>query len=178
MSLNVPSSTRIAPVVSAPLAAENSLGNMLSGINILSAISDAYARTLSYRLEYKRLEVESQRIEAQALVIHDQIDKAYRVKLVELAQRRHQLERFYDTVQGDLTQCYVERGMLLEMKQQAHSALLDSSISIEERAQYLEVCRILSADLSSCGARSALALEQIVRALPVVSNGNLFLEDR
>ncbi len=178
MDLNSKSGMRIAPVVSASMPAENPMSNIFSGINILSAISDAYARTLSYRLEYKRLEVEEQRIEAQAGLIHDQIDKAYRLKMAELVQRRYQLERFYDTVQGDLTQCYVERSTLLEMKQQAHRALLDSGISIEERDQYLEACRILSTDLLSCGARSTLALEQIVRALPVLSDGNLLLEDK
>lgn len=106
--------------------------------------------------------MDCQRIEAQALVIHDYIDKAYRVKLAVLAQRQHQLERFYDTVQGELTQCFAERGMLLQ---------------VMKRALYLEVCRLLSADLSSCGARSTVAREQIVRALSVVINGNFFLED-
>jgi hypothetical protein len=77
--------------------------------NPLGFVAEAYARTLAYRLETKRLDAEMQRVKAQAGVIHDALDKTYKLKMEELSQRRLEIDRFYDTVQGELKLLHIER---------------------------------------------------------------------
>lgn len=93
--------------------------SILKAFNPFGAIAEAYAQTLAYRIETKRLEVELARIEKQADIAHDVIDKSFKLKMEELIHRRIALVGFYETVNAELQRLHIERVKVLEMAQEA-----------------------------------------------------------
>ena len=80
---------------------------IIKNLNPVNAISEAYAKTLAYRIEVKRLDTEMNRINKQAEVILETIDKSYKIKMEELSHRRIYLEKFFETVQSELTNKHI-----------------------------------------------------------------------
>ena len=60
---------------------------ILKAFNPLGAIAESYAKTLAYKIETKRLEVELTRIEEQADIAHHVIDNSFKLKMEELTQK-------------------------------------------------------------------------------------------
>ncbi len=96
---------------------------ILKAFNPLGAIAESYAKTLAYKIETKRLEVELNRIEKQANIAHHVIDNSFKLKMEELTHRRIALVRLYETVNAELERDHIERGEVLKMAQIAQLEL-------------------------------------------------------
>lgn len=134
----------------------------------LGAIAEAYAKTLTYRLEAKRLDLELTRVQEQAKVIHNVIDKTYRMKIEELEHRRIALEMAFDTAQQQLNHLHVERMTVLRMAQEATRMTLEPGLPLDERRLYQEMAKDLVATLPQFGDRANQSLQVLIQALPSV----------
>jgi len=123
---------------------------------------------LAYRLESKRIDAELERVRTQAAVMHDSIDKTFQFSLESLSQRRLAIERFFDTVQGELGQHHLERMTLLKMAEQATAHMLSPGLSIEERQNCKDFVALLTAQIPIFGDKANQSLQSLLSALPQV----------
>jgi hypothetical protein len=160
----------IDKIDAAPPAAEarDRWSNVVGTFTPLGPIAEAYAKTLAYRLESKRLKLELARVQEQAKVIHNVIDKTYQLKMEELEHRRVALERAFDTAQEQLKNLHVERMTVLQMAQEATRKTLESGLSLDERRMYQEMAMNLVATLPQFGDRANQSLQVLIQALPPV----------
>jgi hypothetical protein len=147
---------------------EGKWSGLLSVFNPLGAIATIYAKTLAYKIETKRLEVEIVRIENQAAIAHNVIDKTYRLKMEELFQKRIALVGFYATVNAELDRLHIERVVVLEMAKLAQQQTFASGLTIEERREYKEMTLEIIRELPRFGEQANVSLQKLVLALPPV----------
>ncbi|MDD2725261.1 MAG: hypothetical protein PHH59_14730 [Methylovulum sp.] len=158
-------------IESSPIANPSVAGNwsnVLKAFNPLGSIVDLYARTLAYRIETKRLDAELQRMEAQAALAHDAIDKTFKLKMAELANRRVELIGFYQTVNAQLDRLHIERTEVLKMAQVAQQQSFAPGITLEERQMLKDMTMELVRELPKFADQANCSLQQLVQALPIV----------
>ena len=149
---------------------------ILKAFNPLGAIAEAYAKTLAYKIETKRLEVELTRIEEQAGIAHHMIDTSYKLKMEELTHRRIALIGFYKTVNAELQRIHIERAEVLKMAQWAQQKSFENGLSIEERQLYKKMAIEMIQELPRFGDKANESLQQLVQALPPVEISPKLLE--
>lgn len=142
--------------------------NVLKAFNTLGSIVDIYAGTLAYKIETKRLDAEIKRMEAQAAIAHDAIDKTFQLKMAELANRRMELIGFYQTVNAQLDRLHIERTEVLKMAQIAQQQTFVQGITLEERQMHKEMAMQLIKELPKFADQANCSLQQLVQALPIV----------
>lgn len=160
----------IDPIKSAPSEAPAEKGwvTVLQKFNPLGAVAEAYGRTLVYRLECKRIDAELERVRTQAAVVHDAIDKSFKLNMEALTQRRLAINRFFDTVQGELGQHHLERMTVLKMAQTVTEHMLSPGLTIEERRNLKELAAELTAQIPVFGDNANKSLQTLLEALPQV----------
>ena len=149
---------------------------ILKAFNPLGAIAEAYAKTLAYKIEKERLEVELTRIEEQAGIAHHMIDTSYKLKMEDLTHRRIALVGFYETVNAELQRIHIERAEVLEMAQLAQQKSFENGLSIEERQMYKDMAIEMTKQLPHFGDQANKSLQQLVQALPPVEISPKLLE--
>jgi hypothetical protein len=149
-----------------PVTTEKGWVTVIKSFNPFGAAAEAYARTLAYRIEMKRLDSEMERVRIQAGVITDALDKSFKLKMEELNQRRLELDRFYDTVQGQLKLLHIERMQVLKMAEKASDMALSSGVSIEERRLFKEMAVECTNQLADFGGKANESLDVLVKSLP------------
>ncbi|WP_020585825.1 hypothetical protein [Desulfobacter curvatus] len=155
---------------------ENKWIPVLKAFNPLGAIAEAYARTLAYKIEAKRLDAELERINKQAEIAHDVIDKTYCLKMEELKHRRIALIGFYQTVNAELERLHIERREVLEMAKLAQKKTFEPNITLEERQMYKDMTTEITRELPKFGEKSNESLKNLVEALPPVEISPRLLE--
>ena len=155
---------------------ESKWSGVLKAFNPLGAITECYAKTLAYKIETKRLDVEIERINAQAATYHDVIDKTFKLKMEELQQRRLSLNRFYDSVNKELDYMHIERTKVLEAALFAQKQMMDPKRSIEEKNMFKEMSIEMMRQLPAFGTNSNETLQKLVNALPPVAISPKLLE--
>ena len=149
---------------------------ILKAFNPLGAIADSYAKTLAYKIETKRLEVELARIEEQANIAHHMIDDSFKLKMEELTHRRIAIVGFYETVNAELERLHIERVQVLEMAQLAQQKSFEKGLPIEERQLYKDMAIEMTKQLPHFGDKANESLQQLVQALPPVEISPKLLE--
>lgn len=135
--------------------------------NPLGAIADAYAQTLAYKIETKRLEVEQNRINKQAEITHNVLDKTFKLKMEELEQRKLALIGFYETVNRELERLHIERKKVEEMANNALDYVAKSN-NMEEKILFKEILVELIHQLPNFGEQANVSLKTLVQTLPQV----------
>lgn len=136
--------------------------------NPLGAVAEAYGRTLVYRIECKRIDAELERVKTQASVVLDAIDKSFQLSMEDLTQRRLAINRFFDTVQGELGQHHLERMTVLKMAERVTEHMLSPGLSIEERRNCKELAAELTSQIPVFGDKANQSLQTLLNALPQV----------
>lgn len=149
---------------------------ILKVFNPLGAIADSYAKTLAYKIETKRLEVELARIEEQASIAHHVIDNTFKLKMEELTHRRIALVGFYETVNAKLKKDHIERVEVLKMAQLAQQKSFEKGLPIEERQTYKEMAIELTKQLPLFGDKANESLQKLIDTLPPVEISSKLLE--
>ena len=169
---------KIEPVVpsNVPSAQESKWIPILKVFNPFGAIAEAYARTLAYKIETKRLDVEIIRIKEQANIAHNVIDKTFKLKMEELEHRRIALIGFYGTVNAELERLHIERTKVLEMAQIAQQKAFENNLPLEEKQMYKEMAIEMTRELPNFGDKSNQSLQQLVQALPPIEISSKLLE--
>ncbi len=149
---------------------------ILKAFNPFGAIAESYAKTLAYKIETKRLEVEYTRIKEQSNIANNVIDKSFKLKLEELEHRRIALVGFYVTVNAELERLHIERKEVLKMAQLAQQKAFENSLSIEERQMFKDMAIEMTKELPNFGDKSNQSLQQLVQALPPIEISSKLLE--
>ena len=167
---------KVEPVREFHASTEGKWIPILKSFNPFGPMAEAYAKTLAYNIEKKRLEVELTRIERQADIIEDVIDSSFKLKMEELTHRRMALVGFYETVNAELQRLHIERGAVLEMAQLAQKKSFEEDLPIEERKMYKEMAVEITKELPRFGEKSNESLQKIIDALPPVEISPKLLE--
>ena len=149
---------------------------VIKAFNPLGPIAEAYANTLAYKIEAKRLEVELARINNQTEIAKEVIGKTFQLKLEELTQRRAALVSFYQTVNAELSRLHIERVKVLEMAQKAQEKSFESGLPMEEKKLFSEMSIEMTKELPRFGEKSNESLKNLVSALPPVTISQTLLE--
>lgn len=147
---------------------EGTWSKVLKAFNPLGSIADMYARTLAYKIETKRLNAELQRMEAQAALAHDVIDKTFQLKMAELANRSVELMGLYQTFTHQLQELSIARTEVLKMAQIAQQQTFAQGITLEERQMHKDMTMELVRELPKFADQANCLLQQLVQALPPV----------
>jgi hypothetical protein len=160
----------IDKIESAPFApaAERGWVTILQKFNPLGALAEAYGKTIAYRLECKRIDAEIERVHTQAGVVHTAIEKSFLLNMEALQHRRIAINRYFDTVQGELGQHHVERMTVLKMAETVTMHMLTPGLTLEERQNCKEMATALTAQIPLFGDRANQSLQTLVSALPQV----------
>lgn len=132
-------------------------------------MADAYAKTLAYKIETKRLDVELVRVREQATMAHHLINTSFGLKMTELEHRRMALSGFYQAVNAELEWLHIERALVLEMAKAAQQKAFAGGLSIAERLLYQEMCLAIISQLPIFGDKANESLQKLVQALPPVA---------
>ena len=92
--------------------------------NLIGAIAESYNRTLDYRTDIKRLEMEELRIEEQARLAHDAIDKNFKLQMAHLSNRRGEAMACYEAVHRELSSIHDQRQTVMKMEEETQKAAL------------------------------------------------------
>lgn len=136
--------------------------------NLIGAIAESYNRTLDYRTDIKRLEMEELRIEEQARLAHDAIDKNFKLQMAHLSNRRGEAMACYEAVHRELSSIHDQRQTVMKMAEETQKAALRPETSLEEKRLHHEAALqylSYSAELSQHAGRQ---LEQAKQTLPLV----------
>ena len=94
------------------------------------------------------------------------IDNNFKLKVMELENRRAELLLSYSVINKELDKISIERKMVLEMAQRAANRALEDGIDIEERKMYQEMAMEMTRQLPLFGDRANENLKNIIQALP------------
>lgn len=134
----------------------------------LGVAAEAFAKTLAYRIERKRLEVEELRIREQSAFLQEGLRAAFALQMEALDQRRRGLERFFDTVQEELERLHIERMTVLDMAKMATAKALAPETSMEQRHLFVQLASSLTATIPAFGTHASAHLRVVVDSLPPV----------
>ncbi len=152
-------------------------GSVLKEITPLGIIAESYAKTLAYKIETKRLDVEITRIKEQSKIFHNMLDNNFKLKMEELRQRRISLMCFHETVDTELHQLHIERETVLEMAQLSQQKAFEPGLSMEERQLHKEMTLELTRQLPGFGGKANETLQKLVQALPPVEISPCLIEE-
>jgi len=147
---------------------DNPWVSVVKALNPLGHIATAYANTLAYKLEVKRLDVELERIRSQAEILHQAIDANLQIRMEQLQQRRVAMLAFYDSVNQELDRIHIDRMKVLEMIELVTVKTLDAGYSIEERTLFREMATEMVKQLPAFGQSATGSLKTLVKSLPKV----------
>lgn len=159
---------KVDPATSFHESTGNKWVSVFKAFNPLGAMADAYAQTLAYRIETKRLKIELTRVQEQAKLADKAIQATLEIELEKLSQRRLALEYFYKTVTTQLEHLHIERMKVLEMAELATRKALQDGVDIEERKMYKEMATEMTSQIPHFGDRANESLKTLVQALPPV----------
>lgn len=141
----------------------------------LGAIVGMYTKTLGYKIEVKRLDVEIERIKEQAGIAHNVINSTYKLKIEELKNRRLEITSFHKTVRLELKNSHIERSQVLEMAMRAQEESFKPSNTIEDKKNLMAYSLALTQELSAFGANANQSLEKLVQSLPEINSSHKLL---
>lgn len=141
---------------------------IIKTVSSLGPIAEIYAKTLEYKIETKRLEVELTRIEREANVMHDDIDKEFKLKIAQLELRRIDLVGFYQNKVEESQRHHIGREIALEMAQLYQQKSFESGLSIEKIREYNERAIELIKQVRLFGDQTSKTIQELVKPLPPV----------
>lgn len=145
-------------------------------LNVLGTVSEAYAKTLAYKIETKRLNNELERVKLEAGIAVKAIDSVFKLKMEQLKQRREHLLSFYITVNNQLNHLHIERMTVLDLLKLVVEKTVAPNIDIEERKLYKEMAIEISSQIPNFGEKASNTLEVIAKTIPPIEIPETFGE--
>ena len=136
--------------------------------NLIGAIAESYNRTLDYRTDIKRLEMEELRIEEQARLAHDAIDKNFKQQMAHLANRRVEVMAYYEALYRELSSIHEHRQAIIKMAQEAQKFALQPETPLEEKKLHHEAALLYLSKLTELNQYVGKQLEHAKQSLPQV----------
>jgi len=151
-----------------PMNTGDKLLGFAQATNLIGAIAESYNRTLDYRTDIKRLEVEKLRIEEQARLTNNAIDKNFKLQMVHLANRRVEVMPYYEAVHRELSSIHDQRQTVMKMAEETQKAALRPETSLEEKRLHHEAALRYLSYSTELGQHAGRQLEQAKQTLPLV----------
>lgn len=141
---------------------------IFKALNPLGHFADAYSKTLAYKIETKRWNIELKRFEEKAKTNNNMIQKTFQLKMEELQQRRIVLVGFFETVNNELGRLHIERREVLDMAKMATKKALEPGIDFEERKLFKEMATEMTNQIPNFGSSANATLQTLSQSLPPV----------
>lgn len=161
-----PTGTQLAPIARTGMQVNPAAGAVLAlvqAVNPLGVIAEAYARTLAYRLESRRIDVELRCMHELARLNHARIDNSYRLAMAKLCHQRQLIDRTFALVEQELGDLRIEREGLRRIAYLFSLKALGDGISSVDRKHLLDAVTETNAIIRECGAQSIIVLAMLVR---------------
>ena len=136
--------------------------------NLIGAIAESYNRTLDYRTDIKRLEMEELRIEEQARLTNNAIDKNFKQQMAHLANRRVEVMAYYETLYRELSSIHDQRQAVMKMVEEIQKVALHPETPLEEKRLHHEAALQYLSYSTEWGQHAGRQLEQAKQTLPLV----------
>lgn len=136
--------------------------------NLIGAIAESYNRTLDYRTDIKRLEMEELRIEEQARLAHNAIDKNFKQQMAHLANRRVEVMAYYEALYRELSSIHEHRQAMMKMVEEIHKVALHPETPLEEKRLHHEAALRYLSNSTEWGQYAGKQLEHAKQTLPLV----------
>lgn len=157
---------KIAPVTSTQTPEEKTWVSVLKAFNIFGQIGETYAKTLTYKIEAKRIEAENNRINKEAETNNHIADLQYQIKMTELQQRKIAVEEFFVTVREQLSYLHIERMSVLEMAKMVTTKSIEAGLPLEERKLFADMSKEIISQIPNFGDKANESLKTIISTLP------------
>lgn len=148
---------------------ESTIVSLARSFNPLGPIAEAYAKTLAYRIECRRLDAEIQRVEAQSKIAHHAIDAQYKLRMQELCNHRAAMENVFRTIDQELRNNHIERMQVLKMAEIAQRKALEPGGTPEEKMLAAQMAQAFVSQIPAFGKNATQNLGEMVKALPPIS---------
>lgn len=140
----------------------------LNALSVFGEIAQSYARTLAYKAEIKKLDVELASINRQAELMHKKIDTEYNVKMKQLEIQRSALAAAFTMANHRLHNQHLEKMKLLGMAENLQNHALKTKNS-DERKQLLGMSQEMISNAMQLSNQSAISLNNLIAQLPTVN---------
>lgn len=148
-----------------------------ASINSLDVIKELYSKTLTYKTEVKRLNVEKERIRKQAEIIHNKINADFKLNLKILQERENTLASHFLALDRKLKETYIERKKLLQMAKDCMTNISKRNISIEEKKMHHESFHIIMDCIKGSSNNDIISLQEVIGNLPRIELSQKLIED-
>ena len=145
-------------------------------LNLANEIGELYVRTMAYKIEIKRLEVQEKQIIEESKKAHRAIKYTYKLKIQELKQRRNEVSEYYKSLNKELDNLHIERMELIRTVQQLQQSMANMP-SIEEKKMVQELALAIIQELSASNNRINYNLQALSHPLPKIDTSIKFLEE-
>ena len=165
---NTREARKIAPISStqSETPQEKAWTSVVKSFNVFGLIGETYAKTLTYKIEAKRIEAENNRINKEAETNNHIADLQYNLKLTELLHRKAAVEEFFVTVREQLSYLHIERMDVLAMAKMVTSKSIEPGLDIEERRLFADMSKEIISTIPNFGDKANESLRTIISTLP------------
>jgi hypothetical protein len=143
------------------------VGN-LKEVEALGVIAVAYANTLAYKLECKRLDTELKRIREQKIIMTDMIKKSFEIQMKQLEIREMGMKKAFKKTNKELDNIHIERMKVLKLAEIFAQKTMSDGISFEERNLYKDMAIEFTKQIPIFADKANESLKKLVDALPDV----------
>lgn len=137
----------------------------LDSLNIFGEIAQSYARTLAYKAEIKRLDVELVNINKQAELMHKKIDSEYKIRIEELEKEKGQLMAFFSSLNHQIYNQHIEKMTLLKIAEKFQEEAFKTN-DVNDRKMLLDMFQEAMSDTKELSQQSSILLDNLINKLP------------
>jgi len=152
---------------------------LMQSLNPLQFASEAIAQIAYYKHQVKVLEIEQERINAEANIRHHQIDAALQAGLQLLEERRIALQTALEAVTKDLENTHIEKKQILDCVDNLVKSICNPELSSEDKKIAHSTIATLTDTLKIMGKESTIKLDLIAKntqkSLEAVPRNDLIL---
>jgi len=149
--------------IKAPDFDKNGFKGLIQNVNPLQIVSEMIIQISYYKHQVKALEIELERINAEANIRHHQIDAALNAGMQLLEERRIVLQSSLAIVTKDLDNTHIEKKQILDSIDMLVKNICTPTLSSQDKQINHSIIATLTNTLKDMGEQSTIKLDLIVK---------------
>ena len=135
---------------------------VISVFNVLSSASKSYAQIVAYEIETKKLEVEITKINQQAEVAKNVINKQFIYEMQKLQNKQEVILRNLNLAHQQLGDLRIDKQKIQNMRELSHKQMLNPNISLDEKQMHKDLIIKFGKDLKNLSKNSYLTFNKMI----------------
>jgi hypothetical protein len=141
-----------------------SLAKWGGAISVLDSVSKSYAQIMAYKTETKKLEVEITKINRQAEMAKNVIDKQFFYEMQKLKDKQSSILIGLKLAHQELGGLRIRKQDIQNMREAYHQQILNPNVSFKEKKMYGNLIIQLGKELKSLSKDSYLTFSKMVES--------------